>query len=130
MQSSDQQARTSLRISLCLQGETFRGGNPSHLLAAKGLQAALSRIHALGVVHEDVKAENIVIESGTCRPVLIDFAFARHTADEQAVAFDASDLHCLLSRAARVRAHAHLCGPTPCESCKASAIPHGAAGTC
>lgn len=39
---------------------------------ARGLAA----VHAAGVIHGDVKAENIVIERGSGRPVLVDFGLA------------------------------------------------------
>jgi serine/threonine protein kinase/CheY-like chemotaxis protein len=40
--------------------------------AARGLAA----VHASGVLHADIKAENIVIERGTGRAVLVDFGLA------------------------------------------------------
>lgn len=37
---------------------------------------ALEHIHSRGVIHNDVKLENIMVESGTGRSVLLDFGFA------------------------------------------------------
>ncbi|GAB4208479.1 MAG: hypothetical protein OHK0013_27000 [Sandaracinaceae bacterium] len=45
---------------------------------ARGLAAA----HAAGVIHGDIKAENIVIERGSGRPVLVDFGLAHDTQRE------------------------------------------------
>lgn len=46
--------------------------------AARGLAA----VHASGVLHADIKAENIVIERGTGRAVLVDFGLAHDTMRE------------------------------------------------
>jgi serine/threonine-protein kinase len=48
---------------------------------ARGLAA----VHAAGVIHGDVKAENIVIERGSGRPVLVDFGLAHDTQRELGV---------------------------------------------
>jgi eukaryotic-like serine/threonine-protein kinase len=44
----------------------------------------LSVVHALGLVHRDVKPSNVVVESGTGRPVLIDFGLANARGEVQA----------------------------------------------
>jgi serine/threonine-protein kinase len=41
------------------------------------IASGLAAVHARNLVHRDVKPSNIVMESGTGRPVLIDFGLAR-----------------------------------------------------
>jgi serine/threonine protein kinase len=43
------------------------------LAIIRQIAGALDRIHAVGIVHRDVKPENILIEHETGRPLLIDF---------------------------------------------------------
>jgi serine/threonine-protein kinase len=38
--------------------------------------SGLGAVHALGLVHRDIKPSNILVETGTGRPVLIDFGLA------------------------------------------------------
>ncbi len=40
------------------------------------VSSGLSAVHAVGILHRDVKPENIVIEGETGRPVLVDFGLA------------------------------------------------------
>jgi CheY-like chemotaxis protein/predicted Ser/Thr protein kinase len=46
------------------------------LAIIRQIAGALDRIHAAGIVHRDVKPENILIEHETGRPILIDFGLS------------------------------------------------------
>jgi len=42
----------------------------------EGVAAGVSQVHAQGIVHRDVKPANVIVETGTGRPVLVDFGLA------------------------------------------------------
>jgi serine/threonine protein kinase len=46
------------------------------LAIVRQIASALDRIHTAGIVHRDVKPENILIEHETGRPILIDFGLS------------------------------------------------------
>lgn len=52
------------------------------LRLALGLAQALEAVHSVGVVHRDVKPENLVLAADGGRPVLLDFALARVGTDD------------------------------------------------
>lgn len=91
----------------------FESGNPSHLRLAEDLRASIRRIHALGVVHDDLKEENIMVEAPSMRPVIIDFGLAECTTDKELLLNDSDELRGILYRSAKVRAYSLL--PCTCS---------------
>jgi len=70
-----------------LHGELQRRGPFSAQAAAelvRGLLSAIVRVHAAGIVHRDVKAENILLAED-CAPVLSDFGIAARLTDQEAM---------------------------------------------
>lgn len=87
-----------------LQGKQWDQGMPSHRQLAPQLRAALTRIHQHGIVHNDVKAENILVEQATGRPVFVDFGLAEHSLNEDLYALEDDGLGVMLTRAEWVSA--------------------------
>jgi CheY-like chemotaxis protein/predicted Ser/Thr protein kinase len=55
------------------------------LSIVRKIAGALDAVHAAGILHRDVKPENIVIEERTGRPVLIDFGLVFRLGDEMEI---------------------------------------------
>jgi len=70
-------AGTTLGAHMRTIGATARDA----VAIARGVAGALSAIHALGVVHRDVKPANLIVVDGDpARIKLVDFGIARHAA--------------------------------------------------
>lgn len=76
------------------KGETFgrsfhpllaRGGWGAIFTMAKQIASALDTVHAKGIVHRDIKPNNIVVDPETGKAVVLDFGIA-HLADTQLTA--------------------------------------------
>uniref|UniRef100_A0A6V0I2Q5 Protein kinase domain-containing protein n=1 Tax=Zooxanthella nutricula TaxID=1333877 RepID=A0A6V0I2Q5_9DINO len=94
--ASDSLVPDVLQWALAL--EYYSGGDLQELVATHGPQSegvavglmtgvlsAIAHIHARGVVHRDIKSENILLGHGGC-PVLTDFGVAAFLNDEEAMA--------------------------------------------
>lgn len=67
-----------------LRAKIKRGVPPDEAISIFiGLIKALDEAHKHGVVHRDVKPENIMFEKGSSRPILCDFGIARIPGDIQ-----------------------------------------------
>lgn len=66
------------------------------------MRAALGRIHQQGIVQNDVRPDSIMVEHASGRPLLVDFALARHTHythDPEDHEDEDSELHAVLGQA-------------------------------
>lgn len=102
-----------------IQGHCWDASSASDRQLCDQLRAALERIHECGIVHGDIKAENILVEHTAGRPMFVDFALARHTVDKDEVYGDSSELHAMLTQADAEWLVRHLfCSllPGPCAS--------------
>jgi len=57
-------------------GTVLPGGSEARRTLALQLLGALEAVHAWGLLHRDLKDENVLLEHGSGRPVLIDFGLA------------------------------------------------------
>ena len=85
--------------NVLLQGKQWDQGLHSHRQLTEQLKAALSRIHKYGIVHNDVKPENILVEHATRRPVFLDFGLAEPALDEELYELEDDNLRVMLQRA-------------------------------
>jgi serine/threonine protein kinase len=79
----------AMSLELCAQGDLYdrivAKGVLGEQLGAEvlfGISLGLSHLHVRGIVHRDVKSENILMADGA-RPVLADFGIAAHVDDAQ-----------------------------------------------
>lgn len=65
-----------------VRGRQLRPADDAHLLPQ--LQEALQAVHGLGILHGDIRRQNILVsvESGRQRVWLIDFGYAKQQASE------------------------------------------------
>ena len=94
-------AMTSLQQDgLCwLQGHTWCPQSAADRALGNQLRATLALIHEQGVLHNDLKSENIMVHEGTGRPVILDFAIASQPADQYDFDNEKSELHAMLGQA-------------------------------
>lgn len=85
----DPATQMSIMLELCPGGDLHdsimqRRARDEHeaLEVMMGLLAALAKVHSCGVVHRDVKAENILL-AGDGRPILCDFGVAGFIDNEE-----------------------------------------------
>ena len=83
---------------LC-QGRTWDGSSAADRALRGALATALARIHACGIVQNDVKPDNIMLERATGRLRFIDFALAKHTACEEELDTEDSELNAMVAQA-------------------------------
>ena len=77
------QKQRSLTLSRAIRKKDFLD-KPGWLCVLKKLIVALEHIHSCGVLHNDLKANNIVLEkrdNGSINPVIINFGKARFVSD-------------------------------------------------
>lgn len=82
----------ALALEFCREGDLkswiFRRGPQSEEFAAKvqaGVLSAIVHIHVRGIVHRDVKSENILLAEGGNKGVLTDFGVAAYASDKVAM---------------------------------------------
>lgn len=84
---------------ILVQGRTWDGSSAADRSLGDQLRAGLMRIHQHGVIQNDVKPDNILVEHATGRPVFVDFALARHSLDPEEHDSEDSELHAMLRQA-------------------------------
>lgn len=81
------------------QGHAWDASSAADRGLGSQLRAALGRIHQHGIVQNDVKPDNIIVERATGRPLFVDFALARPTLDPEEYVSEDSELHAMLAQA-------------------------------
>ena len=75
-----------------LQGSQWDERRPSHRQLGPQLRAALTRMHQHGIVHRDIRPENVMVDDASGRPVFGDLALAAHAANGED--FELEDASC------------------------------------
>ncbi|KAK9822969.1 hypothetical protein WJX74_010021 [Apatococcus lobatus] len=81
-----------------IEGHLWDPSSAADRALGEELHAGLRRVHQLGVIQNDVKCDNIIVEHATGLPRFIDFALATHSSDEEAIE-DEDQLRAMLAQA-------------------------------
>ncbi|KAK9841468.1 hypothetical protein WJX74_006385 [Apatococcus lobatus] len=82
-----------------IDGRCWDGSSAADRSLGDQLRTGLTHIYQHGVIQNDVKPDNILVEHATGRPIFIDFALAKHSPDPEAHESEDSELHAMLGQA-------------------------------
>ena len=82
-----------------VQGHSWDGSSAANRALENHLRAGLTHIHQHGVIQNDVKPDNILVEHATGRPIFVNFALAKHTPDPEEHESEDSELYAMLRQA-------------------------------
>ncbi|KAK9865901.1 hypothetical protein WJX84_004609 [Apatococcus fuscideae] len=86
-------------ITEYIDRRTWDGSSAADRSLGDQLRAGLTHIHQHGVIQNDVKPDNILVEHATGRLVFIDFALAKYSHDPEEHGSEDSELHAMLRQA-------------------------------